>query len=291
MISAEEVAYEAFEAIKNRDPQRFQRLLITSSELQELDLGEKILADVERRISDAQENFPQLVKSQNQIGPQTEWVHAGNGWPNIVAEGSDGIGKDVILYDHASAVFKSQEYGQLSLGTIVQVRPGLWRLIELPEIVEEGKPISNGGAFFPLPEFSPGTEQMVGNPSPELEKTSQLQIELEEVDKQLSAASKPVEIAKLEQRIAEIKEEIFLLLKDPAMKRNWLENLADTVTDAYQHERFPDGKQRCPVGRPSRQDIAIFAAQSCWINLLGMAQVLLSFLRRVLSAAISRMEK
>ena len=26
------------------------------------------------------------------------------------------------------------------------------------------------------------------------------------------------------------------------MKRNWLENLADTVTDAYQNERFPEGK-------------------------------------------------
>ena len=242
MISAEEVAFEAFQAIKNRDQRRFDRLLISSTELKSLRLGKKVLADVQRRVSLAREKFLQLCKSQEQIGATTEWVHAGNGWPNIVPAGNDGSGRDIILYDHASAVFKSRDYGQLSLGTIVQVSPGLWRLIELPEIVQEGKPISNGGAFFPLPEFSGGGD-VAGISSPELEKTVQLQIELEKVDKQLTAATKPVEIAKLEQQLAAIKEKIFFLLDDQDMKRNWLENLADTVTDAYQNERFPDGKK------------------------------------------------
>ena len=243
LISAEEVASEAFEAIRNRDTKRFERLLISSSEIAELELGENIRSDVQRRVTAARQDFPKLVKSQREIGPSTEWVHAGNGWPSIVPAGSDGFGKDVIFYDHASAVFKSRDYGQLSLGTIVEVNPGLWRLIELPEIVEEGKPITNGGAFFPLPELATVNNSSVGTNSPELEKTSQLQIELEKVDKQLSAATKPVEIARLEQQGAEIKQEIFFLLKDPAMKRNWLENLADTVTDAYQRERFPNGKK------------------------------------------------
>ena len=243
LISAEEVAYEAFEAIKNRDPRRFNRLLITSQELKNLRLGKKVAADVQKRVSRAREKFPDLAKSQRQIGSSTEWVHAGNGWPNIVPEGADGNAKDVILYDHASAVFKSRDYGQLSLGTIVQVSPGLWRLIELPEIVEEGKPITNGGAFYPMPEMSGVGEELAGDSSPELEKTAQLQIKLEKLDKQLSAATKSSDIAKLEQRVAEIKEQIYFLVKDPDMKRNWLENLADTVTDAYQNERFPEGKQ------------------------------------------------
>ena len=185
--------------------------MISSTELKNLRLGDAVLADVQRRVSKARTDFLQLCKSQEQVGPKTEWVHAGNGWPNMVPAGNDGIGRDVILYDHASAVFKSRDYGQLALGTIVQVSPGLWRLIELPEIVEEGNRFPTAASFFPYRSFLEvrTSRGFLRRNS----KMAQLQIDLEKVDKQLSAARNRSRLPNWNEQPAAIKEESSSCLK------------------------------------------------------------------------------
>jgi len=241
MISVEEVAQEALNAIKNQDNNRFGRLLISDQEFKALGLTGKVGSEVSKRIDAARKGFGSMARGQKQIGRSTEFVYSGNGQPGVTAANKrDGITKDIVCYDHASVVFKNGEtVGNVALGTIVQVN-GNWRLIELPEIVDPKKPIENGGSLFPMQLFKDEFVQDVPD------KLSKLYEKLEDVDKTLTkliAEGDPkknaVRIASLHQQKAMVGIDIYNEVKED--KYSWLQNIADTVSDAYQKEEYPQG--------------------------------------------------
>ena len=244
MISVEEVASEAFNAIKTQDNARFSRLLVSDEEFKSLGLTGKVGADVKKRIDNARKGFSQMVRGQKQIGRSTEFVYSGTGQPGVSAANKrDGLTKDVVCYDHASVVYKNGEsVGNVALGTIVQVN-GTWRLIELPEIVNPKKAIANGGSLFPMQIFS--TDTGGGNPVPD--ELGKLYVKFDEVDKALKKLIAEKNPKKNAVRIASLHEQKALVGVDiynnvPAKEKySWLQNIADTVSDAYQKEEYPRG--------------------------------------------------
>ena len=244
MISVQEVASEAFNAIKYRDNARFGRLLVSDEEFKALGLTGKVGSDVRKRIENARKGFGQMVRGQNQIGRSTAFVYSSQGQPGVSAASKrDGVTKDVVCYDHASVVYKNGEtVGNVALGTIVQVN-GTWRLLELPEIVDPKKAITNGGSLFPMQLFDQGG----GGPDVVPDVLGKLYVRFDEVDKALKklvAEDNPKKNAVL---IASRHEEKALVGVDiynnvPAdEKYSWLQNIADTVSDAYQKEEYPRG--------------------------------------------------
>ena len=246
MISVEEVASEAFNAIKNQDNARFGRLLISNEEFKALGLTGKVGSDVSKRIENARKGFSQMVRGQNQIGKSTKFVYSGTGQPGVAAASKrDGLTKDVVCYDHASVVFKNGEtVGNVALGTIVQV-DGSWRLIELPELVDPKKAIANGGSLFPMQLFS--EEIPLGGTGPGADKLGKLYEKFDEVDKALAKLIAEDNPKKNAVRIASIHEQKALTGIDiynnvPVKEKySWLQNIADTVSDAYQKEEYPAG--------------------------------------------------
>lgn len=237
VISAEEVAFEAFQAIKNLDQERFNRLLITPEEFQKLQLGENIRKDVSTRWTKARKEFLTMARSQKAINSKAKWVYAGNGQAGMSPAGAHGNKTDLIVYDHGSGFFDSNGVRQLGVGSIVRVGD-VWRLIELPEVVDPKKPLGNGGAFFPMPEW--GSKVSV---SKENKALADAHDRLAEIEKRLQTASSDVAIQKAEKDKADVLALFYGLTKDPKMKRDWLENLADSVSSAYQSDRFEDGLQ------------------------------------------------
>ena len=242
-ISVEEVAKEAFMAIKTRDQARFSRLLLTPNELKSLGLSGKIGSDVAKRLEKAQRGFSGLVRGQNQIGSSTKYIHSGNGQPGMAAANkADGISKDLTCYDHASTVFENNgKFGNLALGTVVRVGNN-WRLFELPELVDPKKPILNGGALFPMQMIEAGT---VPNPVPqELVKLFEKFESIDNAIKELRADGNPkrnaVQIARLHEEKAVNGIQIFMKV-DAKERLSWLQNIVDNVGDAYRAEEFPTG--------------------------------------------------
>lgn len=245
MISVEEVAEEAFNAIKNQDNARFGRLLISNEEFNVLGLKGKVGAEVSKRIEEARKGFGSMTRSQNQIGKSTEFVYSSTGQPGVSAVSQrDGITKDVVCYDHASVVFKNGEtVGNVALGTIVQVN-GTWRLIELPEIVNPKKAITNGGSLFPMQLFDNGG----GDIPLQDNELAKLFGKFQDVDnalKKLIAEDDPkknaVRIASIHEQKALTAIDIYNKVKPKEEKYSWLQNIADTVSDAYQKEEYPRG--------------------------------------------------
>jgi hypothetical protein len=244
MISVEEVAQEAFYAIKYQDNARFGRLLISEQELASLELTGDVGSDIRKRVDNARKGFSAMTRNQRQIGRSTEFVYSGTGQPGVAAANKrDGITKDIVCYDHASVVFKNGErVGNVALGTIVSVG-GTWRLIELPEIVDPKKPIQTGGALFPmqLVNTSQNNDQEFDNVLGELyEKFEKIDSTLRKLVAENNPKKNAVRIASIHQQKALTGIDIYN--KVPAAEKfSWLQNIADTVSDAYQKEEYPSG--------------------------------------------------
>ena len=176
-----------------------------------------------------------MARGQKAINATAKFVDAGNGRPMMMPSGTLGNRRDLVVYDQASGFFDSSGSKQLALGSLVKVG-NVWRMVELPEVVDSSKPLVNGGGFFPLPEFG-GTS--VG-PTANDKELGQLYDALTKVDKDISSA-KGAEAEQLEKRKADILARFYAITKDPKTKNDWLENFADSVAHAYQSDRFDGG--------------------------------------------------
>lgn len=240
VISAEEVAYEVFMAIKTRDDARYQRLLLTDQELSTLGLSGDIAKDAAKRLDQARKGFANMVRGQKAIDAKAKWINSGNGQPSLAPSGK-GLSKDLICHDHASSVFQSATGTEtLALGTLVKVGD-VWRLMELPQVVPRGKAIENGGLLFPVVQIIP---DMPGGTGPVDRVDEQLAGLYEELTKLESAIAKEgeagVAMSKLQKDRAMMQWKIYQ--KIPAKEKiNWLENIGDTVSSAYRDDYYPEG--------------------------------------------------
>jgi thiol-disulfide isomerase/thioredoxin len=235
VISAEEVAYECFQAIKNRDQDRFNRLLITPAEFSALKLNSEIASDIKERWTKARSNFLTMSRAQKSISSKSKWVYAGNGWPSMMPAGQNG-GTDLSIYNHGAGFYENSDGSsaeQLAIGSMVKVGD-VWRLIELPEVYD-GKALNNGGAFFPLPDFG------VESASPINKELVQLHEQLADVETKLKDATKPAEAERLEKVKSEILKKFVTATKDEKNRTQWVETFADAVASAYQGDRFEGG--------------------------------------------------
>ncbi len=235
MISAEEVAEEAFWAIRENDADRFRRLLLDSEGLAALELGETFQRKVAESIREASVKFATMAREQKPINSKTNFVHFGSSRPGLVPAGYQGLKRDVVIYDHASAVFENGgEYGQISLGTVVR-NGDKWALIELPQIIAESSVVSNGGFFY-----SDGFSSDVASSDANNGAMTRLFEEFEEVEKALATAEADSEVQTLEQKRAEI---LASLVENSSGedRENWFQQLTDTVTGAYQNGRLENG--------------------------------------------------
>lgn len=239
VISAEEVALEVFQAIKNRDAARYNRLLLTEKELQGLNLGSSVAKDAATRLKEAREGFANLVRNQKTINASSKWIHSGNGMPSMAVADGKELRNDLICYDHATSVYQTgNNVATLALGSVVRVG-NVWRLMELPQFVEGSKPIINGGVFFPIPQM----EMIAGGdviPAQSMEMVK-LYEELNLADEKVKGASEGVEMAAAQRALATTMIKIYSKSKNVKERSNWLENIADTVADAYRQKKFPDG--------------------------------------------------
>lgn len=240
-ISAEEVSSEVVAALRNRDKARFLRLLPTAEELQALGLGEVQSVDLAKKVAAAAKGFDELAQQQKAVGPETRWLHFGASPPGVLPAGFDGSTRDVTVYDHVSAIIETAgKSEQIAIGTLVSFAGG-WRLIGLPNSLAGDQAVDASGYFF---------QQAASTASPAAvaaeglsQAMQQLVRSLEEVDKALAAAP-PTDVAKLNERRAEILEGLTNQATTVQERETWIRQYADTVGAAAQSGGFTDGVQR-----------------------------------------------
>lgn len=237
-ISPEEVTAEVIASLRDRDTQRFTRLLLTSDELQTLGLGKGYTDDIERKLTSAAKDFSELARSQAAVSADSQWIHFGGSRPGVIPAGTDGSTKDVYLYDNVSAIVDTKgKHAQIAVGQLVRVGEA-WRLIDLPANLVEGEV---NGYFF---QASLKNQPATATDGTQIDEAMQRLIsDLDVVDKQLASAAS-AEAARLHAKRADVLEDLAKAAKTDEDRAVWLRQFADTVSAAVQSGAFPQGLER-----------------------------------------------
>ncbi|QDS99934.1 thioredoxin-like domain-containing protein [Adhaeretor mobilis] len=239
LISPEEVAEEAVEAARSRNPARFARLLITEADLKELGMSKTLANRIRKRASSSAGAFKALVQSGD-VGKQSTFSDFGGMRPGMVPAGTLGLKGDLLVYENVWAmVSDGQKHEQLQLGTMVRVNDS-WKLIDGPTIgstQQAAAPIffdtGGGGA----------AQQMAGGGEAASDEVQAILVKMEKLDVAMGNAS-PTSLKKLIAERADVLEELVAKSSPGEEKEQWLRQLADMLSASVQDRNYPEGADR-----------------------------------------------
>ena len=238
-ISASEVAEELFYAIRERDDTRFRNLLVTGDELKAMQLGEKFEKLVTEKIRTAGAKFRNFAGQQRKINANSKWSQFSATQPIVVPAGTQGLKRDIMIYNLATGMYENgKSLEQVALGTIIQVAPNKWRIMEQPEFIVSDAVVANGNLFFPTPEAPAAGANPIAQPPTVVTK---LFAELDAVEKKLASARDDAAKNRLEKERGNILLQLALKTKEKTDRVNWVQQMTDTVCNAYTSETYLDG--------------------------------------------------
>ncbi len=240
VISAPEVAEELVTALKTRDPQRFQLLLVAPAELDELGLGKEQLDSMRQTVRTAAKDFNRLANQQQVVGSKTQYVDFNSARPGTIPAGSGGSTKDVTICESSSAlVANGNKNDQVFLGTLVQVGD-TWKLVNLPVVGSGGQPLASGFMMTTSAAANVAPSGDDGAPTDEMQR---LMAELDKLDRQ-SANLSPEQQAKLVGQRADLLRRLAEVTPDAELREQWYRQLADEISAAVQSAGYTEGLDR-----------------------------------------------
>ncbi len=228
-ISAEEVTAEVVAALRDHDAARFNRLLLTKNELKSLGIGAAKAEQLVKLLDAAPAGFAKLAAQQKLITSETKWASLGGSAPGLVPAGTEDSTADLIVYENVAAMMDTAGKPQaITVGTLIKVKD-VWRLIDVPQIVEDPTAAVEPKVFF----FAVGRldrpDQAAGRPN---EKTREL---LAELDKLADTQH---------ERRAELLEQLAEDAENAEMRSQWYKQLAETLSAAVQTGAYDGGIAR-----------------------------------------------
>jgi thiol-disulfide isomerase/thioredoxin len=243
-ISAEELTAEVVAAVAKQDGERFDRLLLTSSELRSLGLGDAKTQELNEKLAGAAAKFKEFVRQPGAAKLGAKWVHFSGGRPGIVPAGSDGATKELQVYENVTAVVQNDaDHAQIQIGTIVKVGD-VWRLTDAPQLPAEGQAESGAGGFF----FRVAQAKTPQTPTAPTaggdEKSREILDELEKLDAATARATTADEQAQLQAKRAVLLERMASAANKPEDRAMWVRQLIDMLGTAVQAGTYPDGAKQ-----------------------------------------------
>jgi len=241
LISAEEVAEEVVEAVRTRDSNRFQRLLLTHAELKNLGVSSTLGKRLARRIQEAPKRFRKLTANK-ELEKNFEFRDFGGLKPGMVPAGSSSSTKDILVYENVWAMIRAgDDFQQLQLGTMIKIG-GAWKLIDSPTFGNATEIATS--TFFSESAFY-GT--FLGESGTGLEGGTETTAKMQEILAKLEKIDQQLMRADVKQKTTLNKTRAHLLLQLANVSANasergqWLRQLADMVSGATQDGSFPGG--------------------------------------------------
>jgi thiol-disulfide isomerase/thioredoxin len=239
VISPEEVSAELVMALRDRDPQRFGRLLLTPAELNSLNLGPQKSKEVAAKLEEAVRQFGIMMGRQKSVSAKTTWINFAANKPALVPAGTEGSKSDLVVYENVMAMIETEgKSDQIPVGTIVKVGD-VWRLIDVPPLPGATDRVQAFSVFIPYRDPMNGLDEAEGAPSEQVQK---LIDEIQKLDTEINKAS-PEQQAKLNDRRADALEKVIQEI-DAKERAVWVRGFADTVSAAAQGGHYPKGLER-----------------------------------------------
>jgi len=236
-ISAEEITLEVVEAIKARDTQRYQKLLLTAQEIDSLKLGEKTKLALSERIEKSKLAFVEFLDKQKDVTPQSRWIQFAADKPGLVPAGTDGSTQDLLAYENVVALVESQGANQqLLIGTLVQVGDS-WKLADAPRAADNAN-VADSGFFFPT--LPANREVASAAPAGGMSEALQgLLTELDKIDTSIKESGNAT--PQLYDERAKVLRKLIASSQGSEDMGSWIHQFADSVSSAVQTGVYPDG--------------------------------------------------
>ncbi len=238
LISAEEVAEEVVESLRNADKDRFQLLVISKEEIGKLGLGKAQAKQIEKRAAAATATFNRLL-SDGTIKQESEFSDFGGLKPGMVPAGTQGSTKDLLVYESVAAMVRTgDKHQQLQLGTMINVN-GAWKLIDGPTL-GNSQEVASGVFYNQGLGGSSGKPTTLTTDNTSSEKIQETLTKIENLDQQIATAA-PDKKSALNTKRANLLLHLANLMPNKSEKEQWLRQLADMVSASAQDGSYPQG--------------------------------------------------
>lgn len=230
IISAEEVAQEAFQAVAARDFARLRALLISDAEIAALKLPATQTKQLRDTLSGAQAKFTDTAKKLPQIDAQAHYLRVESGPPHCIPADASGADQDLLQYPSRSILYeigdKEKKHDWLHTGPMVLVGQA-WRLIDAPSPAEGTESLTEPARSGP---------NIADSIDPEMRKLLDL---LDAHDKKVPAPSDKAGLVRYNLARADLCRQIAAKAKADDSE-NWLKQVADCLNSAAQNSGLKD---------------------------------------------------
>lgn len=242
ILSAQEAAQTAVEAIIKGDMAALQTVMINADDVDALKVNAEIKKLLLQSVADPAARIRKIMAGTKTLTPTAKWVRFDPPAPGLVPKEDGKSGTDLIVYENAMAIVENGgQHEIVSIGEMVRIGE-VWKLTQIPRPLDaEDTQVQIGGVLM-QPQMSTGSMGAAPEMAREME---QFLGELQKLDEKSPTANvTPQALARYNQQRADIIEKIIRIVPTEQERVQWIQQFSDGVAAAVQTQQYDGGLKR-----------------------------------------------
>jgi len=244
IISAEEAARQAVEALIQGDASLLQSLLIDASDIRTLGLNADISGKLLESVADPAKKLQAAIAASKSINAKTKWLRFDSSRPSLIPADDGKATRDLTIYENAMAIVEANGAAVLvQIGEMIRVGDS-WKLTRVPQPLE-GKTIRitvSGILMQPPAATSTAGGTTVSSLSPETQKLLEALRDLDNASP--TATATPTALATFNAKRVDLLAKLVETSRTDAERVQWTRQMVDGIASAVQTGTFPAGLTR-----------------------------------------------
>lgn len=242
ILSAQEAAETAVEAMIKGDMAALQTVLINANDIDALEVSPEIKKALLESVSDAAVRIRKIMAATKTLTPTAKWVRFDPPAPGLVPKEDGKSGVDLVVYENAMAIVENGgQHEIVSIGEMVRIGE-VWKLTQIPHPLDSDDSQVQIGGVLMQPQMSTGGLGAAPEMAKEME---QFLGELQALDEQSPTANvTPQALARYNQQRADIIEKIIRIVPTEQERVQWIQQFSDGVAAAVQTQEYDAGLKR-----------------------------------------------
>ncbi|RLS78822.1 MAG: hypothetical protein DWI00_03180 [Planctomycetota bacterium] len=245
VISAQESARVAVEALINGDLQALSTVMINDADIKALGLPAAKAKEVQAATADLAKLAQAAVSDSKVLNSKSQWVRFDPPLPGLILAEQLGTSGDMTVYENAMAyVQNGEKLDLISVGEMVQVGD-VWKLLQVPTPINSGNNMVQVGGLLMTPGIpdgksgeTPGTPEM----SAEMQK---LLADLQKIDEASPQPDAPAQaFTDYNVARANVSEKLIGLSRNDEERQQWIQQFTDSLSTATQSGLYSEGLPR-----------------------------------------------
>ncbi|APZ93473.1 TlpA disulfide reductase family protein [Fuerstiella marisgermanici] len=242
ILSAQEAAQIAVEAMINGDVQALASVLLTAEDVKALKVTPELEKKLLDAVSDPGAKVRQVLSASKTLTSRSKWVRFDPPVPGLIPRDDGKSDIDLTVYENAMAIVENGTSHELvSIGEMIQVG-NVWKLAQIPMPLDaENAHVSIGGIMM-QPQMSAGGFDAPPEMAKELEAVLNDLQKLDESSPEDNVT--PQLLAKYNRQRADLIEKVIRIVPNEKERIQWIKQLTDGIGVAVQTGQYDDGLKR-----------------------------------------------